>query len=127
MNPLAQKWDKTGLLDGMTDFRKNGCAVILEDVARILIETTPKENKERSRHEHFCGYILPMVKVGYNLLYPQKFPDVVVFVKDFEEFFNKNESVTEVLKSSSNEDVDVFCELYEPYFIKTFMKLRMAE
>ena len=36
---LVNKWDKTGLLDGLNeDFKKNGMAVMLENQARQLIQ-----------------------------------------------------------------------------------------
>ena len=36
---LVNKWDKTGLLDGLNeDFKKNGMAVMLENQAKQLIQ-----------------------------------------------------------------------------------------
>ena len=36
---LINKWEKTGLLDGLNeDFKKNGMAVMLENQARQLIQ-----------------------------------------------------------------------------------------
>lgn len=124
MNELTEKWEKTGLLDGLNDFQKNECAVVLHKAAQIIIKESPEINtKAYSKHDEFCGWVLPSVRRIYYSLYPEKFPDVDWFMKDAKEFFQKKQDLFEALKESSYIALDAeaqFGALYDTDFLKRY-------
>ena len=98
---LVNKWDKTGLLDGLNeDFQKNGMAVLLENQAKQLISensstgggsATAGANSVTAGSEEWSGVALPLVRRIFGEIAAQDFvsvqpmnlPSGLVFYLDF--------------------------------------------
>ncbi len=96
---LVNKWDKTGLLDGLNeDFQKNGMAVMLENQARQLINENSStgggsagNNTAAAGSEEWSGVALPLVRRIFGEIASQDFvsvqpmnlPSGLVFYLDF--------------------------------------------
>ena len=96
---LVNKWDKTGLLDGLNeDFQKSGMAVMLENQARQLIQENSStgggsggSNTAVANSEEWSGVALPLVRRIFGELAAQDFvsvqpmnlPSGLVFYLDF--------------------------------------------
>ena len=96
---LVNKWDKTGLLDGLNeDFQKNGMAVMLENQARQLIQensatggTAGTGTAINAGSEEWSGVALPLVRRIFGEIAAQDFvsvqpmnlPSGLVFYLDF--------------------------------------------
>ena len=96
---LVQKWDRTGLLDGLEgDFKKGGMAQLLENQARELIKeasaTSPNAGVAGSYNgdEEWSGVALPLVRRIFGEIAAQEFvsvqpmnlPSGLVFYLDFQ-------------------------------------------
>ena len=96
---LVNKWDKTGLLDGLNeDFQKSGMAVMLENQARQLINENSAtgggsgtSSTAAAGSEEWSGVALPLVRRIFGELAAQDFvsvqpmnlPSGLVFYLDF--------------------------------------------
>ena len=95
---LVNKWDKTGLLDGLNeDFQRNGMAVMLENQAKQLISEnsgtggTAAGATNGSQSEEWSGVALPLVRRIFGEIAAQDFvsvqpmnlPSGLVFYLDF--------------------------------------------
>ena len=96
---LVNKWDKTGLLDGLNeDFQKSGMAVLLENQAKQLInEFTATGGRSGGQSsviagsEEWSGVALPLVRRIFGEIAAQDFvsvqpmnlPSGLVFYLDF--------------------------------------------
>ena len=89
---LVEKWDKTGLLDGLNeDFQKSGMAVLLENQARQLISEASTTNPTSAKDEEWSGVALPLVRRVFGEIAAQEFvsvqpmnlPSGLVFYLDF--------------------------------------------
>ena len=95
---LVQKWDKTGLLDGLNEeFQKNGMAVMLENQAKQLISEnsgtggTAGGSTNGASSEEWSGVALPLVRRIFGEIAAQDFvsvqpmnlPSGLVFYLDF--------------------------------------------
>jgi hypothetical protein len=95
---LVNKWDKTGLLDGLNeDFQKNGMAVMLENQARQLISENSSTGGRSggaagiANSEEWSGVALPLVRRIFGEIAAQDFvsvqpmnlPSGLVFYLDF--------------------------------------------
>ena len=96
MNELTEKWEKTGLLEGIEDDSiKNKCAASLDATAYLLIGEMDEYRKEVDKKMEIKGFlagtILPIVRRIYNE-YPEKSTSVSLkwLIKDFGEFAKKN-------------------------------------
>jgi len=87
---LVQKWEPTGLLEGMEDTNKqHGMAVLLENQARQLIDESSKTGGSGS--EEWSGVALPLVRRIFGELAAQDFvsvqpmnlPSGLIFYLDF--------------------------------------------
>ena len=87
---LVQKWEPTGLLEGMEDSNKqHGMAVLLENQARQLIDESSKTGGSGS--EEWSGVALPLVRRIFGELAAQDFvsvqpmnlPSGLIFYLDF--------------------------------------------
>jgi len=96
---LVNKWDKTGLLDGLNeDFKRNGMAVMLENQARQLIqENSATQGRSGGASaiagsEEWSGVALPLVRRIFGEIAAQDFvsvqpmnlPSGLVFYLDFQ-------------------------------------------
>ena len=96
---LVNKWDKTGLLDGLNeDFQKSGMAVMLENQARQLIQENSATGGNAGTgtvtaagSEEWSGVALPLVRRIFGEIAAQDFvsvqpmnlPSGLVFYLDF--------------------------------------------
>ena len=88
---LVQKWEPTGLLEGLEDTnRQHGMAVLLENQARQLIDESSKTGTS-SNSEEWSGVALPLVRRIFGELAAQDFvsvqpmnlPSGLIFYLDF--------------------------------------------
>jgi len=88
---LVEKWEPTGLLEGMEDTnRVHGMAVLLENQARQLIDESSKTGTA-SNSEEWSGVALPLVRRIFGELAAQDFvsvqpmnlPSGLIFYLDF--------------------------------------------
>ena len=96
---LVNKWDKTGLLDGLNeDFQRNGMAVMLENQAKQLIQENSATGGGAGTataggagSEEWSGVALPLVRRIFGEIAAQDFvsvqpmnlPSGLVFYLDF--------------------------------------------
>ena len=89
---LVNKWDKTGLLDGLNeDFEKSGMATLLENQARQLIQEASTTNPTTAKDEEWSGVALPLVRrvfaeiaaQDFVSVQPMNLPSGLVFYLDF--------------------------------------------
>jgi len=88
---LVEKWEPTGLLEGLEDSnRVHGMAVLLENQARQLIDESSKTGTA-SNSEEWSGVALPLVRRIFGELAAQDFvsvqpmnlPSGLIFYLDF--------------------------------------------
>ena len=88
---LVDKWEPTGLLEGLEDSNKqHGMAVLLENQARQLIDESSKTGTA-SNSEEWSGVALPLVRRIFGELAAQDFvsvqpmnlPSGLIFYLDF--------------------------------------------
>lgn len=67
---ITNKWEKTGLLEGLDEFNKSECAASLEDAALFLMNDLNKYCKEIDKiydsDGFFAGSVLPIIRRLYN-------------------------------------------------------------
>ena len=95
---LVNKWDKTGLLDGLNeDFQKSGMSVMLENQAKQLIQENSGTSGQAAgaaaaaSSEEWSGVALPLVRRIFGEIAAQDFvsvqpmnlPSGLVFYLDF--------------------------------------------
>ena len=80
---LVNKWDKTGLLDGLNEeFQKSGMAVMLENQAKQLLSEnsgtggTAAGSTTGATSEEWSGVALPLVRRIFGELAAQEFVSV---------------------------------------------------
>ena len=93
---LVDKWDKTGLLEGLDgDYNKSGMAILLENQARQLIDevnTTSPAGAGTTGQEEWSGVALPLVRrifaeiaaQDFVSVQPMNLPSGLVFYMDFQ-------------------------------------------
>ena len=92
---LVNKWDKTGLLDGLNeDFQKSGMATLLENQAKQLVQeagVSTTNPRSTTSEEEWSGVALPLVRRIFGEIAAQEFvsvqpmnlPSGLVFYLDF--------------------------------------------
>ena len=90
---LASKWEKSGLLEGMKGYEKQGMAVMLENQAQQLISENSSTNPggAGSAGEQWAGVALPLVRKVFGSIaaknfvsvQPMNLPAGLVFYMDF--------------------------------------------
>ena len=90
---LAGKWEKSGLLEGLTGHEKQGMAVMLENQAQQLLSeaTTTNPGGAGSSGENWAGVALPLVRKVFGSIasknfvsvQPMNLPAGLVFFMDF--------------------------------------------
>lgn len=89
---LAPKWDKTGLLDGLSERDRGSMAVLLENQARQLLKENSYTNAGGSTGEQWSGVALPLVRKVFGevaakefvSVQPMNLPSGLIFYLDFE-------------------------------------------
>ena len=88
---LVEKWDKTGLLDGIDgDYNRGGMSILLENQARELIDEATRTGVT-GNSEQWSGVALPLVRRIFGEISAQEFvsvqpmnlPSGLVFYLDF--------------------------------------------
>jgi hypothetical protein len=90
---LSNKWEKSGLLEGLKGYEKQGMAVMLENQAQQLISeaSVTNPNGAGSAGENWAGVALPLVRKVFGSIasknfvsvQPMNLPAGLVFYMDF--------------------------------------------
>jgi hypothetical protein len=89
--PLINKWEKTGLLEGLSkEYDKSGMAILLENQAKQLIEESSRTGTAAGSEE-WAGVALPLVRrifaqiaaKDFVSVQPMNLPSGLVFYLDF--------------------------------------------
>ena len=89
---LVNKWDKTGLLEGLdSDYQKSSMSILLENQAKQLIDEASKTNMNGTNSEEWSGVALPLVRrifaeiaaQDFVSVQPMNLPSGLVFYLDF--------------------------------------------
>jgi len=88
---LAGKWERSGLLEGMKGYEKQGMAVMLENQAQQLLQENSKTNAAGTAGEQWAGVALPLVRKVFGSIaaknfvsvQPMNLPAGLVFYMDF--------------------------------------------
>jgi hypothetical protein len=88
---LAGKWEKSGLLEGLKGYDKQGMAVMLENQATQLLQENSKTNAAGTQGEQWAGVALPLVRKVFGSIaaknfvsvQPMNLPAGLVFYMDF--------------------------------------------
>lgn len=110
----TDRWNKTGLLDGMKENDMSIMAVILELIVQELIKTCPPDNTpEKRKHEEFSGMILPIARRVFEQLEGKKFPDIKWLIEDYEKFYKERGYLIKDLNTHHAVDGEAeFCSMY---------------
>jgi hypothetical protein len=88
---LAGKWERSGLLEGLKGYEKQGMAVMLENQATQLLQENTKTNQAGATGEQWAGVALPLVRKVFGSIaaknfvsvQPMNLPAGLVFYMDF--------------------------------------------
>ena len=88
---LAGKWERSGLLEGLKGYDKQGMAVMLENQATQLLQENSKTNQAGTAGEQWAGVALPLVRKVFGSIaaknfvsvQPMNLPAGLVFYMDF--------------------------------------------
>jgi hypothetical protein len=88
---LAGKWEKSGLLEGLSGTEKQGMAVMLESQASQLLSENSATNSAGTAGEQWAGVALPLVRKVFGSIasknfvsvQPMNLPSGLVFYMDF--------------------------------------------
>jgi hypothetical protein len=89
---LAPKWERTGLLDNLTERDRGAMSVLLENQARQLLKETSFTNSAGSSGEQWSGVALPLVRKVFAEIaakefvsvQPMNLPSGLIFYLDFQ-------------------------------------------
>jgi len=99
---LAKKWDKSGLLEGLSDYNKSNMAMMLENQAKQLVVESSQTGTGGSfapgTGEQWAGVALPLVRKVFGQIaskefvsvQPMSLPAGLVFYLDFQYGTSKN-------------------------------------
>jgi hypothetical protein len=98
---LAGKWERSGLLEGLKGYDKQGMAVMLENQAKQLLDENSKTNAAGTSGEQWAGVALPLVRKVFGSIaaknfvsvQPMNLPAGLVFYMDFK-YGNTNNGQT---------------------------------
>jgi hypothetical protein len=98
---LAGKWEKSGLLEGLKGYEKQGMAVMLENQATQLLQENSKTNQAGASGEQWAGVALPLVRKVFGSIaaknfvsvQPMNLPAGLVFYMDFKYGSTRNGQV----------------------------------
>jgi len=88
---LSSKWERSGLLEGLKGYDKQGMAVMLENQATQLLQENTKTNQAGATGEQWAGVALPLVRKVFGSIaaknfvsvQPMNLPAGLVFYMDF--------------------------------------------
>lgn len=88
---LAAKWERSGLLEGLKAYERQGMAVMLENQATQLLNENSKTNAAGASGEQWAGVALPLVRKVFGSIaaknfvsvQPMNLPAGLVFYMDF--------------------------------------------
>lgn len=88
---LAGKWEKSGLLEGLKGYDRQGMAVMLENQATQLLQENSRTNQAGASGEQWAGVALPLVRKVFGSIaaknfvsvQPMNLPAGLVFYMDF--------------------------------------------
>jgi len=70
MNNIIQKWEQTGLLDGLDEFNKSECVASLETAFHLLSEDSDEYSRiidgKYNEEGFFPSMLLPIIRRLYN-------------------------------------------------------------
>jgi hypothetical protein len=87
---LSEKWEKTGLLEGLDGYDKNSMSILLENQAKQLVQESSRTGTA-SNSEEWSGVALPLVRrvfaeiaaKDFVSVQPMNLPSGLVFFLDF--------------------------------------------
>ena len=87
---LSEKWERTGLLEGLEDYDRNSMSILLENQAKQLV-TESSRTGTASNSEEWSGVALPLVRrvfaeiaaKDFVSVQPMNLPSGLVFFLDF--------------------------------------------
>ena len=84
---IVERWEKTGLLEGLTTMKKASCALSLEDLAQLLVKHSRvlSETYGAKRAEDINGTLLPIMR----RLYEEKIKVIPSAAKLYEDYMNE--------------------------------------
>lgn len=88
---LSAKWERSGLLEGLKGYDRQGMAVMLENQATQLLSENSKTNAAGASGEQWAGVALPLVRKVFGSIaaknfvsvQPMNLPAGLVFYMDF--------------------------------------------
>ena len=89
-NKLSEKWEKTGLLEGLKDYDRSSMSILLENQAKQLVQESSRTGTA-SNSEEWSGVALPLVRrvfaeiaaKDFVSVQPMNLPSGLVFFLDF--------------------------------------------
>jgi hypothetical protein len=105
VDKIVERWEKTGLLEGLTTMKKTSCALSLEDLAQLLVKHSNVLNETygAKRTEDINGALLPIMR----RLYDEKIKVIPSAAKLYEDY------ITEV----AGDPEAALCNLYVKDFV----------
>ncbi len=99
---LAGKWERSGLLEGLKGYDRQGMAVMLENQATQLLQENSKTNAAGASGEQWAGVALPLVRKVFGSIaaknfvsvQPMNLPAGLVFYMDFKYGNTRNGQVS---------------------------------
>ena len=84
---IVERWEKTGLLEGLTAMKKASCALSLEDLAQLLVKHSRVLNEMygAKRAENINGTLLPIMR----RLYEEKIKVIPSAAKLYEDYISE--------------------------------------
>ena len=87
---LSEKWEKTGLLEGLEDYDRSSMSILLENQAKQLVQESSRTGTA-SNSEEWSGVALPLVRrvfaeiaaKDFVSVQPMNLPSGLVFFLDF--------------------------------------------
>ena len=112
---LVKKWERTGLLEGMThEYEKSGMAVLLENQAKQLVSEA-NQTGTSANSEEWSGVALPLVRrifaeiaaKDFVSVQPMNLPSGLVFFLDFK-YGTNQPGFTSAGSGATDQDNSVF-------------------
>lgn len=126
---ITNKWEKTGLLEGLNEFNRNKCATSLETTAVFLMGDLRKYikviDKLYDSDGFFAGSVLPVIRRLYSEGegMPEKAPtlDIRTVMDDYYRFCLSKRELYKDLKNTPACDTDAeFCNLYMHHIVESY-------